>query len=68
VNNNEKTHFKYNANTDVTVYRVGCNRGVTRQLREVVFAKLRLYGWIVFVLEASNPAWMRIIINCKSRK
>ena len=52
--NNKDAYFKYNPNTDVTVYRVGCNRGVTRQLRDVVFAKLRLYGWIAFVLEASN--------------
>ena len=58
VNDNEKTHFQYNANTDVTVYRVGCNRGVTRQLREVVFAKILLYGWIVFVLEASKRRFL----------
>jgi len=52
--NNERSHFQYNPNTDVTVYRVGCNVGVTRRIREVVFAKLCLYGWIAFVLEASG--------------
>jgi len=54
--NNENAHFQYSPNTDITVYRVGCGLGVTRRLREVVFANLRLYGWIVFALEASNAA------------
>ena len=52
--NNEGAHFKYNPSTDVTVYRVGCNLGVTRTLREVVFANLRFYGRIAFILEVSG--------------
>ena len=54
--NNERAHYKYNPSTDVTVYRLGCNFGVTRALREVVFANIRFYGWIAFVLEVSNVA------------
>ena len=38
----------------MTVYRIGCNLGVTRVLREVVLDNLRFYGWIAFILEAST--------------
>jgi len=51
--NSADAHYKYNPSTDVTVYRIGCNQGVTRVLREVVFANIIFYGWIAVIFEVS---------------
>ena len=59
--NSKTAHHHYNPSTDVTVYRIGCNLGVTRTLREVVIANMRFYGWIAFVLEVSSTASNRLV-------
>ena len=52
--NNADAHYKYSPTTDVTVYRIGCNLGVTRVLREVILDNLRYYGWIAFLFEVAT--------------
>jgi len=47
----------------VTVYRLGCYLGVTREIREVLFANIRFYGWIAFILQASNTLLVVSSVN-----